>query len=188
MPSIQDVANQINAKLDGINQNTQDTVGVGNQIRGDLATITTRLDALDAHVQQGLADVSAGLFAIWELHKATNAVLEHHTRQHDTLICLLENTNELLCGMTRKLTRQLEHSERALASLERVEGIAERVHAEAAGDVDRAAQIEARLLECCPPERPEPERCPEPCPVPEHRPYDPQGQDWRPRRRQEPVG
>jgi hypothetical protein len=174
MPSIQDVADEINAKLDQINQNTASTV--------------TKIETLDGHVQAGVAQLSAGLFAIWELQKVTNSILEHHSRQNDTVICLLENTNELLCGITRKLTRQLDVGERQLTSLRRVEGIAERVHGAAAGDYDRAAELEAKILECCPPEEPEPEPCPDPCEVPKHRPYRPKGQDWQPEEQPAPIG
>ena len=188
MPSIQDVADQINAKLDQINQNTADTVAVGNGIRGDLVEVNTKLDTLDGHLQAGVAQISSGLFAISELQKVTNSILDHHTKQNDTVICLLDNTNELLCGMTRKLTRQLDLSERQLVSLQRIEGIAERVHPGAAGDFDRAAELEAKILECCPPEEPPLEPCPEPCPVAKPRPYRPKGQDWKPSDRPAPIG
>jgi hypothetical protein len=173
MPSIQDVADQINAKLDEINQHTADTV--------------SRLDTLDADLDAGLGSLAEGLLAIWELQKVTNAVLEHQSDQNDTITCLLTNANELLCGMTRKLTRQLELSERQLTSLRRVEAIEERVHAEAAGDYDRQAELEAKLLACCPPEEPPVEPCPEPCPVPKESPYKPKGQGWKPRK-PEPIG
>jgi hypothetical protein len=167
MPSIQDVADQINAKLDQINNNTASTVAVGNGIRNDL--------------QRCCADLSSGLFAIWELQKVTNSTLDHHSKQNDTVICLLENTNELLCGMTRKLTRQVDLSEQLLKSLKRVEGIAERVNPAAAGDFDRLTELQDQIRACCPPEEVEPEPCPEPCPRPERgRPYRPKGQDWSP--------
>lgn len=188
MPSIQDVADEINAKLDQINQNTADTVAVGNGIRSDLTQVNTKLDTLDNHLQAGMAQLSSGLFAIWEQHKVTNAILEHQSHQNETIICLLENTNEVLCGMTRKMTRQLDLSELQLASVKRIEGITERVHAAAAGDFDRNTELEAKILECCPLEEPELEPCPEPCPVPKARPYKPKGQDWKPVREPEPIG
>jgi hypothetical protein len=123
-----------------------------------------------------------------ELQKVTTSILEHHSRQNDTVICLLENANEVLCGITRKLTRQLDLSERQLTSLNRVEGIVERVHGTAAGDYDRAAELEAKILECCPPEEPEPEPCPEACEVTRDRPYKPKGQDWQPELQPAPIG
>jgi hypothetical protein len=166
MPSIQDIANQINAKLDQINNNTAATVAVGNGIRNDL--------------QEGFASLSTGLFAIWELQKVANSLLDHQTRQNDTIICLLKNSNELLCGITRKLTRQLDMSEGLLTSVRRLEGIAERSEAEAAGDFDRMAEMQKSLLQCCPPEPVEAEPCPEDCPAPTSVRLDPKGQDWKP--------
>jgi hypothetical protein len=180
MPSIQDVADQINAKLDQINQNTADTVSVGNGIRSDLAQVNTRLDTLDTHLQAGVADLANGLFAIWEIQKVTNSILDHHSDQNDTIICLLENANELLCGMTRKLTRQLDLSEQLLKSLKRVEGIAERAQPAAAGDYDRLLVLQDQMLECCPPDEVAPEPCPEVCAVNEPKRYPPKGQDWTP--------
>lgn len=188
MPSIQDVADQINAKLDQINQHTADTVNVSNGIRNDLTQVNAKLDTLDADLKVGVAELAGGLFAIWELQKAANAILEHHSRQNETVICLLGNTNELLCGMTRKLTRQLLLTEELLRSAKRVEGILERASPAAAGDFDRLAGLQEQIEKCCPPPKPEPEPCPEPCPVPEPRPYRPKGQDWRPPARPEPIG
>ncbi len=188
MPSIQDVADQINTKLDQINNNTAATVAVGNGIRSDLTQVNSKLDTLDAHLQGGVAVLSNGLFAIWELQKVTNTTLEFHSQQHATIICLLEHANELLCGITRKLTKQLALSEGMLASLRRTEGIHERVHPGEAADYDRLAELERKLEACCPPEQPKPEPCPDPCPVPQPRPYRPDGQNWKPLAAGRPVG
>jgi hypothetical protein len=188
MPSIQDVADQINAKLDLINNNTAATVAVGNGIRTDISAVNARLDTLDNHLQAGVVQLSGGLFAIWELQKVTNSILDYHTKQNETIICLLENTNDLLCGITRKFTHQLALSEKLVKSIKRLEGIAERTEPAAAGDFDRQAELEARILECCPPEEPKPEACPEDCPAPQPTPYQPRGQDWRPPRQPDPIG
>ncbi|MGH9968515.1 MAG: hypothetical protein ACREBG_11900 [Pyrinomonadaceae bacterium] len=188
MPSIQDVADQINAKLDQINNNTAATVAVGNNIRGDIAQTNAKLDTIDNHLQAGVAQLSNGLFAIFEVLKVTNSILDHHSNQNNTIICELKNANDLLCGMTRKLTRQLELSEQLVKSLKRVEGIAERVEPGAAGDYDRQVELNDRITECCPPKEPRPEPCPETCRVPDPKPYQPQGQDWRPPRQPDPIG
>lgn len=182
MPSIQDVADQVNAKLDQINQHTSDTVTIGNQIRGELVTANSKLDSLDTHLQAGVQNLANGLLAIWELQKVANAILGHQSDQNDTIICLLENTNEILCGMTRKMTRQLELESRLVTSLSRVEGIMERTDPAAAGDYDRLAAVQRELAACCPPPETELERCPENCPHPEMHPYKPDGQDWKPSR------
>jgi hypothetical protein len=188
MPSIQDVADQINAKLDSINNNTATTVTVLNNVRGDIAQTNARLDTLDNHLQAGIVQLANGLFAIFELLKVTNSILNHHTDQHNTIICELKNSNDLLCGITRKLTKQVTLTEELVESLDRVEGITERVHPGAAGDYDRNVELHERVSDCCPPPEPKPEPCPETCRLPEPRPYRPQGQDWRPPQPREPIG
>ena len=191
MPSIQDVADQVNAKLDSISNNTAATVTVGNNIRNDLAQTNSKLDNLDNHLQAGVSQLANGIFAIFELLKVTNSILDHHTNQNNTIICELKNTNDLLCGITRKLTKQLDLSEQMVKSLKRVEGIAERAEPAAAGDYDRDLAVNERISECCPPPEPRPEPCPQTCPVPEPKPHRPQGQDWRPtppRGPNDPIG
>ena len=113
MPSIQDVADQINAKLDSINNNTAQTVT-------RLNAIDNRLNTIDNHLQAGVNELANGIFAIVELLKVTNSILDHHTNQNNTIICELKNTNDLLCGITRKLTTQLDLSEQMVQSLKRV--------------------------------------------------------------------
>jgi ABC-type transporter Mla subunit MlaD len=188
MPSIQDVADQINAKLDSINNNTAATVTVLNNVRGDIAQTNAKLDTLDNHLQTGIVQLANGLFAIFELLKVTNSILNHHSDQNNTIICELKNANDLLCGITRKFTRQLKLTEQLVESLDRVEGIAERAQPGPAGDYDRNVELQDRIEKCCPPEEPKPEPCPATCRVPDPTPYRPQGQDWRPPQPREPIG
>jgi hypothetical protein len=98
MPSIQDVADQINAKLDQITQNTADTTAVAKDIRNELSQANTRLSTIDDGLKVGFANLSQGLFAITELQKVEIGLPDHNREHNDTIICLLENSNELLCG------------------------------------------------------------------------------------------
>jgi len=188
MPSIQDVADQINAKLDSIVSSTAQNATISAEIRDEVQTLNSRVSTLDAHLQAGVATLAGGLFAILEVGRAQLDEARHHTAQNDTIICLLENANELLCGITRKLTTEIELTRTIKDSTKRLEGIAERVEPGAAGDYDRALAALKRLEECCPPPRKEPERCPERCEVPKPSPYHPKGQDWRPPEVREPIG
>jgi hypothetical protein len=188
MPSIQDVADQINNKLDDIVVNTATTATVATDIRTEIQTLNAEVATMDGHLQAGLSNLAAGLFAVWEVEKAQLVEQRHHTRQNDTVICLLEHANDLLCGITRKLTTQLQLSRDLVESTRRLEGIAERAEPAAAGDYDRLQAVQHRLDACCPPDQPEPEPCPEPCPVPGYDPYRPQGQDWKPQSQPEPIG
>jgi hypothetical protein len=181
MPSIEDVANQINAKLDAINNatsatavNTADTLAVVHDIRGELVA--------------GFANLSQGVFALLEQQRLTNRLLDHNRRQSDTIICELVNGNNLLCGITRQLTVQVETSEATLVAVRRLEGMAERELTRAAGDYDRALELKAQIEACCPPPRPEPVPCPPDCDRSDYKEKRPEGKDWRPLDRPEPVG
>jgi hypothetical protein len=187
MPSIEDVANQINAKLDAINNNTSatavntsDTLAVVTEIRDLSAQANSLLSAVRDELSNGFSNLSHGLFAVIELQRATIHVLDHHRQQNDTIICELVNGNELLCGITRKLTDQLEMSDSTLTAVRRLEGMAERELAGPAGDYDRALELQQRIEECCPPPRQEPEPCPSECDRPDYEQRKPSGQDWEP--------
>lgn len=187
MPSIQDVADQINAKLDTINTNTANTAGntdlihdVAKDIRTGINQVNSELNQANSTLSAGFANVSQGLFAIHELQKATFQLLDHHREQHDTIICELINSNQLLCAITNQLAEQLRLSDRMDDALARLEGIAMRVYAAESGDYDRHQLLQADIDACCPPERPRPEQCPEPCEQADFRQPKPKGQKWEP--------
>src|SRR3954452_19412829 len=180
MPTIEDIANQLQTSLAQINTNTANTATTASNIKNDTAAIRTELTAVDAHLQSGVVTLGNGLFAILETQKRANSIAEHQSAQTDAMICWLDHAVDLLCGITRKLTREIEVQERMATSLSRLEGIAELVHAREAVEYDRTRRLEREIAECCPPEpRPE-EPCPEPCRSPEPDFHKPEGQDWRP--------
>lgn len=173
MPSIQDVADQINARLDQINtntsntaQNTADIHTVSQQIHAELQQTNNRLFSIENTLAAGFANVSQGLNALLTVQIAALQLLDHHRKQHDTIICELVNNNDLLCNIMRKLGRQVSLSEAMLESDLRVEGILERVYPGEVADYDRQLDLHLKIEECCPeePERPEP--CPKECDKP----------------------
>jgi hypothetical protein len=180
MPSIQDVADQVNAKLDTISTNTSDTATNTAAIQAGVNTANAKLGLIDNHLQLGFSNLSHGIFALVELEKVSVALAEQNRKQNDTIICLLENSNEMLCGITRKLTRQLDLSERILSAAARLVAIEERVHAAEAADYDRFNVLQDEIRVCCPPPKPPIEPCPAPCPKSDYVPTRPNGQDWTP--------
>ncbi|WP_416395561.1 hypothetical protein [Allohahella sp. A8] len=187
MPSIQDVADQINARLDQINthtentaQNTADTHDVAKDIRSELQQVNNRLTQIDQTLDHGFANLSQGIFALIQLQIVSIHLLDHHRKQNDTIICELVNNNQLLCDIKRKLAHQLRLDQQTLTSTLKIEGIMTRVHCCEAGDYDRELELKQRLEKCCPPERQPEEKCPEPCGRPGFDPRQPEGLDWRP--------
>jgi len=180
MPNLQDVADQINARLDQISTNTASTAGNTADIRNELVQTNSRLQQIDATLVNGFANLSQGLFALIQVQIIAAGLLDHNRKQNDTIICELANSNTLLCSILRKLARQLRSSEASQASLARIEGINERVYAPEAGDVDRQRELLGQVQACCPPEFPPQEPCPDMCPPPVYRDRQPTGQDWKP--------
>jgi len=105
MPSLQDIADQIDASLNQLNANTA-------AIRTDTTEIRTELSQVDDHLESGVATLADGLFAILEQERRANSIAVHQVAQNDTIICWLDNIAELLCGMTRKLTQQVDLQDR----------------------------------------------------------------------------
>jgi len=197
MPSIQDVADQINTRLDQVStntantaQNTADNLAVSQDIRNELIQANNRLSQIDNNLATGFANLSQGLFALTQVQLVALRLLDHHRQQNDTIICELVNSNELLCNIMRKLGHQLQLSEASLKATERIEGITERVHCCEAGDYDRNRDLVRQMKECCPPEVIAEEECPDVCKAPGYRERQPFGQDWKPlpTPRPDPIG
>ena len=173
MPSIQDVADQINARLDQVVTNTGDNVTVSKDIR-------SRLDQTNNLLAQGFVNLGQGLFAILEVQKSALNLLDHNRKQNDTIICELVHANDLLCKIMNKLGDQVRLTQSLVVSVDRIEGIEERAHGAEAGDYDRDKALEKKIEVCCPPKPHPVDPCPKPCEAAEFRPRQPEGGDWKP--------
>lgn len=180
MPSIQDVADQINAKLDQVATNTANTAQNTVGIRNELVQTNSRLSQIEDTLATGFSNLSQGLFALLQVQLVALDLLDHHRKQNDTIICELANNNKLLCNIMRKLGHQLRLSEASLKSVKRIEGITERVHCCEAAEYDRNRDLIRKMEECCPPEPIPEEKCPEVCKTSIFREHQPSGQDWKP--------
>ncbi len=187
MPSINDVADQINARLNQIMtntantaQNTADNVAVSKDMRSELVHANSQLSQIDNTLTTGFTNLSQGLLALQQVQLAALELLDHNCQQNDTIICELVNNNELLCNIMRKLGQQVQLSEASLKAIKRIEGIAERVHCCAAGDYDRDRDLIQQVEECCPPKPIREEECPAVCKPPTYHKPKPTSQDWKP--------
>jgi hypothetical protein len=166
MPSLQDVANQIKDDLD--------------QIKTSVALTANRVDLETQHLDAGVATLANGLFAILEVDKSSAVLLSDNVAQNQTIICWLQKQADLQCQILRRLEALVEIETATRVTVEKLERIFELVHARETLEVDRLAAAEAKIERCCPPERPEPKPCFDPCPAPDIQRYQPKGQDWQP--------
>ena len=180
MPSIQDVADQINTRLNLIQTNTANTANNTADIRNELTQTNNRLNQVNNTLANGFANLSQGVFALLQVQIAALGLLDHNRQQNDTIICELANTNDLLCNIMRSLGRQVRSSEEALKLVQEIAGILERVHCCEAVEFFRNRELMQKMEECCPREQVPEEPCPERCRVPDFRERQPSGLDWKP--------
>ncbi|WP_446744778.1 hypothetical protein [Silvibacterium acidisoli] len=165
MPSLQEVANQINDDLD--------------QIKGSTALTAGRLDTLTQHLDADSSTLTQGLFAIWEVGKQCAALLEDNRIQNETIICWLQTESDLQCRILRKMNSLIEIETATRDAVVKLEKILEQVHAHETLQVDNLAVVQAQVMACCPPPEEQPERCYDPCLEGKLSAYKPKGQDWQ---------
>ncbi len=189
MPSLTDIANQVNNTLNQIQTNTQDTATTVGQVKGDTADIKNTLNVLVANNQAGFVSLSNGLAAIIDQQKATNNLLDYNRQQNDTMICWLANIADVLCRMLHRLDKQVALQTSMDGSLQQIKETFELVYGTETVEVLKRRELQARLDKCCPEKEPEPEHCYEPCREPDYKPYDPRVPEYKPldpRKPQEP--
>ena len=164
MPSLSDVANDVKGLLNDIKSNTQQTSSEVNTVIGELNTLTT----VD---QNGFSNLSNGLAVVIDRLQEANHLLDENRAQNDTIICWLTNIANVECEQLHVLQAQAEVQRSMDAHLRRLEAITRLVHAREYVEVLEDEATNARIDECCPPPKQDPQPCFEACPPPKYRPY-----------------
>jgi hypothetical protein len=180
MPSLTDIANQINATLTQIQTNTQNTDSTTVLIRADADQIKISLNTLIANEQTDFTNLSNGLAVVIALQTISNQLLDFERQQNDTTICWLTKIADLLCRQLHRLDSQLELEKRMECSLEQMKETFELVYGSQTVEVLRRRELEKRLEECCPEKEPEPEKCYDPCGSPVFKPGNQNLPPWQP--------
>jgi hypothetical protein len=165
MASTEQIVNDIKAILNQIQADTSATAQQANQIHGDTTAIKNTTAAILSTEQVGFASVSHGLATVVDRLDETNGWLEINDAQNRLMICWLGIIADLECKQLHRLDRQVELQEVLTASVGRLQAITELVHARETVELEREQDLRTQIEECCPPERPEPEPCFEPCEV-----------------------
>jgi hypothetical protein len=157
MPSLEDVANDLKGLLGDIRDNTNQTNAEVNTLIG-----------VD---QAGFANLSSGIAVMIDRLQEANHLLDENRLQNDTIICWLTNIANVSCQQLHVLQTQAELQRSMDAHLGRLESIAHLVHAREYVEILETEATNARIDECCPPDRPQPKPCFEPCPSPKFKPF-----------------
>jgi septal ring factor EnvC (AmiA/AmiB activator) len=170
----------LHTDLTTVNSSIGDTTAAVEQVAACCEETNNRLGLLQSTMQSGFINLSQGMAALITLGVYTNQVLDHHSRQHETIICVLEKIYEAVCGLHNEahiqtgLQTSIEASSGTLAELYKMS------HAEAALELERLRKLEAQLLACCPPEEPRPVCVYQPCPAPPRLEEEPPRPDFDP--------
>jgi hypothetical protein len=186
MPTLADIANQINNTLTQINTNTQDTATSAAEIKGDTADIKLRLDAIKSSIDGSTVVLAGGLFAILEQLKLSNVLLKDNVEQNQTIVCWLKTADDLLCRILHVLQSDTAIQTTIRDAVVDLDAVIDLVHAREALEVERLGKLKRQIEVCCPPEQPKPEKCFDPCREPALGDYQPKGSDWTPPRRDNP--
>jgi hypothetical protein len=180
MPSLQDIANQINNTLTQINTNTGNCATTEALIKGDTADIRNEINTLIGVTTVGFASLSEGLAKVIDEQKETNVLLDYERQQNDTIICWLTTIANLLCRADRDLEKLIEVETDVRSNVRVIRQIEELVHGEEGMEVLRRDELAAKLAKCCPDKPVDPPPCFQPCEEPPFRPYKPQVPDYKP--------
>lgn len=180
MPSLTDLANDINNTLTQIQTNTLNAANTDAAIKTDTGDMRNSLHTLITVDQTGFVSLSNGIAAMIDQQKATNALLDYERKQNDTIICWLTNIANVLCESLHTQQQQLAVQTAMERSLDEMKEIMELVNGTAAVEVLRRRELEQKINACCPPKKPQPGPCFEPCHEPGFVPYKPQVPDYKP--------
>lgn len=180
MPSLQDIANQVNNTLTQINTNTGNCATTEALIKGDTADLNSKLATLISQEQVDFANLSAGLAKVIDEQKETNLLLDYQRQQNDTVICWLTTIANLLCRADRDLEKLIGIESDTRNQVKYIREIEELVHGEEAMEVLRREELAKKIGECCPKKTPDPEPCFQGCGEPPFVPYKPQVPGYTP--------
>lgn len=180
MPSLGDIANDIEGRLDDIKSYTLGTRDNTATIINQLSQLETKVDQVNSTAQLGFTNLAQGLAVLIQLGTQNNDLLESNDKQNQTIICWLDHIAHILCDIKHNTDIEVRLEKEMSTTLEHVDDILELVHAREAMEVMNQEEIEKRLEECCPKEEPAPRPCFENCASPALPDYHPVKSDWLP--------
>jgi hypothetical protein len=177
VPSIEDAFNEITNINANLAQLHTDVAGLATTVAdiGNHVQAMAFEDRQIARVQQyGFAVNSQNLTALIERLDLLGAVATHLVAQQESLLCPSEKISRNTCELYSAAYEQGRIASDSLASLRRAESILAYAFPAASVAETKQRELESRLEECCPTEKPEPrcqyERCPDPGRAPSFNP------------------
>jgi hypothetical protein len=180
MPSIGDIANDIETRLDDIKTNTLNTSNNTSTVINQLTQLNSAVVQVNSTAQLGFTNLAQGLGLLIQLEMQSNDLLASNDKQNQTIICWLDHIAHVLCDIKHNTDTELKVQKNISATLTDLDDVFDLVHAREAMEVRNQRQVEKRLEECCGKPDPEPPPCFQNCEAPKLPDYHPIKSDWKP--------
>lgn len=141
------------------------------EANGQLTTLRSDVQEVNASVQAGTAATEAGFSQLANLVGFTNQLLSYEIEQNQTIICNLEKIAKQTCELVNQAVLQTAAQESMRDDLADLKQLYELSNPAAAVEQHRLATLNHKIEACCPPPVPPPpchyERCKSPGPPPD---------------------
>ncbi len=158
MPSLSDVFHELqnaNGRLDTLHADLQQLSNELQTLHKDTNTgFANTVGTLNA----GFTALTQGMQAVISLQTFTNDVLLHHSKQHDTMICILEHISNNTCQLVTEAHVQTGLQKSIEKGVSVQTELLKSANPEAALELERLAALRKQVEECCPPKQ-EPPAC-----------------------------
>src|SRR5216684_5321688 len=163
MPSISDVYNQL-----------QDANGKLDTLNSDLLVVANRLTTIDKDLNSGFTDtvntlnagfstLTDGVDAVITLQEFANQVLLYHSKQYDTMICILEKISRNTCNLVTEAHIQTGLQTSIEKNVHIQTELLKSANPAVTLELERLESLRKQIEKCCPP-KPEAPACSyEPC-------------------------
>lgn len=158
MASISEVYDELQSANDKLDTLHADLQQVLNRLQTIQTEVTTGFGGVIGTLNVGFAALTKGAQGLIALQSFANDVLLHHSKQNDTIICILENISKNTCNLEAEAHLQtgLQISIEKKVSLQTE--ISKTVNAAVALELERMEALRRQIEECCPPTQ-EPPAC-----------------------------
>lgn len=188
MPSLGDIANDIETRLDDIKSYTVGTRDNTAAIINQLTQLDIKVGQVNNTAQLGFTNVAQALAVLIQLGIQNNDLLASNDKQNQTIICWLDHVAHVLCDIKHNTDTEIKLQKEMSTTLSHLDDVLELVHAREAMEVKNQYDLESRMEECCPKKDPDPQPCFRDCESPRLPDYNPVKTDWKPIRYPTPGG
>jgi len=180
VPTIGEIADDINGQLEDVKTNTLGTQQNTNTIITQLTQLDNQVHHLNNTAQSGFSNLAQGLAVLIKLQTQSNDLLATNNKQNATIICWLDHIAHVACDIKHNTDAEVKLQKEISATLSHLDQVSNLVHSREAVEIRNQQEFVKRLEECCPTDEPRPQPCFKDCASPKLPDFQPIKSDWQP--------